>query len=242
MLTDFFAKEFAGPPFQLFGPHHLVALALILLLNGGLLAYGRRIPSRWRAPMRYGLAVLLVVDEAMWHWWNWHVGQWTVQTMLPLHLCSLLVFLSAIMLVTRNYTLYEFVYLLGIAGAMQAILTPDAGPYGFPHFRFFQVFVSHGSIVTAGVWMTAVEGFRPYPRSLLRVAGIGLSYMALVGVINALLGSNYLFIARKPDTASLLDVLPAWPWYIPFIMLLGGLFIGLLYLPFALKDRGQQPE
>lgn len=236
MLDSFFAKDFAGPAFQLFGPHHLVVLALLLLLNGGLLAYGRHIPLSWRPPLRYALALILLVDEAMWHWWNWYVGQWTVQTMLPLHLCSLLVFLSALMLSTKNYTLYEFVYLLGIAGAMQAILTPDAGAYGFPHFRFFQVFVSHGSIVTAGVWMTAVEGYRPFPPSLLRVAGGGLAYMALVGVINAWLGSNYLFIAHKPETASLLDVLPAWPWYIPYILLLGAIFLGLLYLPFAIKD------
>ncbi len=240
MLDQFFAKEFAGPPFQLFGPHHLTAVAIILLLNGGLLAFGRQIPLAWRAPLRTTLAIMLLVDEALWHWWNWRIGAWTVQTMLPLHLCSVLVFLSAFMLLNKSYALYEFVYLMGIAGAMQAILTPDAGVYGFPHFRFFQVFVSHGSIVTAGVWMTAVEGYRPHPRSLLRVGGVGLAYMAIVGVINALLGSNYLFIARKPETASLLDVLPAWPWYLPHIILLGFIFLGLLYLPFAVKDYRQR--
>jgi len=45
--------------------------------------------------------------------------------------------MSATMLVNGSYGLYEFVYLLGIAGASQALLTPDAGAYGFPHFRFF---------------------------------------------------------------------------------------------------------
>lgn len=38
------------------------------------------------------------------------------------------------------------------------MLTPDAGLYGFPHVRFFQIFISHGSIVAAAVYMTAVEG------------------------------------------------------------------------------------
>ncbi|MEJ2750495.1 MAG: TIGR02206 family membrane protein, partial [Anaerolineae bacterium] len=119
---------------------------------------------------------------------------------------------------------------------MQALLTPDAGIYGFPHFRFLQTMISHGAIVTAAVWMTAVEGLRPYPRSIVRVAGIGLAYMVVIGGVNALIGSNYLYIAHKPDTASLLDVMPAWPWYIPYLLLIAALMIGLLYLPFAMKD------
>jgi uncharacterized membrane protein YwaF len=60
--------------------------------------------------------------------------------------------------------------------------------------------------------------------------------MLNVWVINDLIGSNYLFIAHKPETASLLDVLPPWPGYIPIIIALGVGFILLFYLPFAIKD------
>ena len=52
----------------------------------------------------------------------------------------------------------------------------------------------------------------------------------------SILGSNYLFIARKPETASLLDVLPPWPWYLPILELIAVIIVGLLYLPFAIKD------
>lgn len=34
--------------------------------------------------------------------------------------------------------------------------------YAFPHFRFFQVFLSHGGIVTAAIYMTFIEGYRPH--------------------------------------------------------------------------------
>lgn len=235
-MSQFFTGDYAGAPFQLFGLPHLIALTIIALVNAALLIAGRRFPERWRPAFRYGLAALLIVDEALWHLWNWMTGKWSLQTTLPLHLCSVLVFLSAIMLVTRNYPLFEVVYLLGIAGASQAILTPDAGPYGFPHFRFFQVFISHGSIVTAAVYMAAVEGYRPTPTSLRRVILRANLYMVAVGIVNALIGSNYLFIARKPETASLLDVLPPWPWYLPILEIIGLVMMGLLYLPFALKD------
>ena len=236
MFSQFFAKDFAGPAFQLFGPHHLAAMGIILGINIALIGWGRRIPERWRGPMRVTMAALLLIDEAVLHWWRWRIGTWTVQEMLPFHLCAVLIYVSSAALLTKNRRLYEFVYLLGVAGAMQAIITPDAGPYGFPHFRFFQVFISHGLIVTAGIWLTAVEGLRPFPHSLRRVALVGLAYMVFVGIINRLLGSNYLFIARKPETASLMDVLPPWPWYIPVLLLLAALFVGLAYLPFAVSD------
>ncbi|MCU0519564.1 MAG: TIGR02206 family membrane protein [Anaerolineae bacterium] len=235
-MTQFFAGDYAGAPFELFGAPHLVALAIVALINIAVLAFGRRTPEPWRLRIRFGLAALLIVDEAVWHLWNITTGQWSIQTTLPLHLCSVMVFLSAIMLATKSYPLFEFAYLLGIAGALQALLTPDAGRYGFPHLRFFQVIVSHGSIVTAAVYMAAVEGFRPTVQSIKRVLVRGNLYALAVYGVNVLIGSNYLFIARKPETASLLDVLPSWPWYLPILELLALLMIGLLYLPYAIKD------
>ena len=236
-MHNFFAGEnYQGAPFQLFGPAHLAALAVIFLINLWLIVRGSRLRPRARRRWRYGLAAVLLIDEAVLHAWKAGTGQWTLQTMLPLHLCSVLIFLSAIMLIRKGQRIYEFAYLLGIAGATQALLTPDAGPYGFPHFRAFQVMISHGSIVTAAVYMTAVEGFRPTWASLRRVLVGANLYMIAVGLVNVLLDSNYLFIAHKPETASLMDVLPAWPWYIPFLELIGAGCCLLLYLPFALRD------
>ncbi|MGC9357165.1 MAG: TIGR02206 family membrane protein [Anaerolineae bacterium] len=236
-MGNFFAGEnYQGTPFQLFGPSHLVALALIVLLNLWLLIRGERLGPRARLRWRYGLAAVLLIDEAILHAWRAGTGQWSLQTMLPLHLCSVLIFLGAVMLIRKDKRIYEFAYFLGIAGATQALLTPDAGQYGFPHFRAFQVMISHGSIVTAAIYMTAVEGFRPTWASLRRVL-IGTNlYMIFVGLVNVVLGSNYLFIAHKPETASLMDVLPAWPWYIPVLELIGAALCLLLYLPFALRD------
>jgi hypothetical integral membrane protein (TIGR02206 family) len=235
-MDSFFSGNWTGDPFILFGPAHLTGLVIILLINLSFFTLWKRTSERARRTFRYGLAALLILDEIAWHFWNFSTGNWSLRTMLPLHLCSILVFLSAYMLVKRSYAIYEFAYLLGIAGALQALLTPDAGIYGFPHFRAFQVLVSHGAIVSAAVYMTLVEGFRPTPTSLKRVFIGSNLYLLFVGLVNWAIGSNYLFIAHKPETASLLDVLPAWPWYIFYIEGLGLAFMLLLYLPFWVKD------
>ena len=233
---NIFGKDWTGDPFFLFGLGHLLALAVIFLVNILIVTWGQRSSEKARKIMRWSLVGVLIVDEALWHLWNATTGQWSLQTSLPFHLCSVFVFLSAYMLVSRNYKIYEYVYFLGIAGATQALLTPDAGMYGFPHFRAWQVMISHGAIITAAVYMTLVENFRPTWASLKRVLIGGNIYIAIIFVLNLVIGSNYLFIAHKPETASLMDVLPAWPYYIFFVELIGISISLLLYLPFHLGD------
>ena len=235
-MSDFFAKDYTGGSFQLFGTAHLVALGVVILAIILIVVFGRRANEKTRKIIRYTLAAILIIDELGWHLWNAVNGTWTIQTMLPLHLCSVFVFLSAFMLVTRNYTIYEYAYFLGIAGASQALLTPDAGIYGFPHYRFFQVMLSHGCIMAAAVYMTLVEGYRPTWNSLKKVLIGGNIYMLVVFFINLAIGSNYLFIAHKPGTASLIDLMPAWPWYILVIELIGVGVSLLLYVPFVIRD------
>lgn len=234
-MEKYFAGDYPGPAFEFLGTAHLGALLVIVLLNLYLLRF-KNADEKTRTRVRWTMAIILWVNEIAWHAWNYAVGRWTIQEMLPLHLCSVLVWTGAIMLMTKNYHIYEFMYLMGIGGAIQALATPDVGIYGYPHFRFFQTFISHGLIVTSAIYMTVVEGFRPTWKSLWRVFVWVNVYAGIVFLINSAIGSNYLFINRKPPTASLLDLLPDWPVYIIFLELIGLATIFLLYLPFALKD------
>ena len=237
-LTDFqkfFAGDYPGPAFEFLGNAHLAALAFLLLLNLYLLRFRSRNDQEKRRA-RWRLGLVLVINEIAWHYWNYAVGRWTIQTMLPLHLCSLMVWFGALMLFTKSYRIYEFVYFLGIGGAIQAVATPDLGIYGFPHFRFFQTFISHGLIITSAIYMTLVEGLRPTWKSIIRVVIWTNLYVIAIYFLNLTIGSNYLNLIAKPATPSLLDYLPDWPMYILYMELLGLASVLLLYLPFALRD------
>lgn len=234
-MTEFFAANYPGPAFEFLGTAHLAALGALVLLNLLLISF-KNASDNSKAILRWMLALILWGNEIAFHYWNYAVGQWTIQTMLPLHLCSLLVWVGALMLVTKSYRIYEFMYFMGIAGAIQALATPDLGIYGFPHFRFFQTFLSHGLIVTSAIYMTVVEGFRPTWKSMVRVAVWMNIYAVIVFFINSYIGSNYLMINHKPELPSLLDLLPEWPIYILYMELIGVASMLLLYLPFAVKD------
>ncbi len=242
-LSHYCAREYTGAPFRLFSPTHKVVLGIEVLLNLSFIPLRNMQHPRLRRDIRYGIASALLINEAAYHLWNWRTGQWTIQTMLPLHLCSMMVFHSAAMLFTRSYRLYEMAYFFGIGGATQALLTPDVVRYGFPHFRFFQSFISHGLIIAASVYMTVVEGYRPTMASIKRVLLWGNGAMVLVGGVNAALGSNYMFLSHKPDIPTLLDVLGPWPRYLLWMELIGIGVVLVLYAPFAVSDwvRGTTP-
>jgi hypothetical integral membrane protein (TIGR02206 family) len=234
-MEFFFAKDFTGSAFTFLGREHLLAMAGLIVLNITLLGL-KNSPLAVKKQAALILALILWANEIGWHLWKASVGQWDLQTMLPLHVCSILVWLGGWMLVNRNHAIYEYMYLLGIGGALQAVITPDLGIYGYPHYRFFQTFISHGLIITAAVYMTTVEGFRPTWGSIKRVIIGGNIYMLVVTGINWLVGGNYLYTMHKPETASLFDIMPAWPWYLLIAELVGLVTFLILYLPFIIKD------
>ena len=46
-----------------------------------------------------------------------------------------------------------------------------------------------------------------------------------------------MFLARKPDSASLLSFLPDWPYYLVLLEVLALVFMGLALLPFVLPHK-----
>jgi hypothetical integral membrane protein (TIGR02206 family) len=235
-LGKYFSADYLEGEFELFSPAHIIVLLTLLALNVIMVVWQRRVerPSVRRG-FRYALAVLLIGQEITLHLWHLSTGQWSVGRSLPLHLCGVSLVLSALMLVNDSYGIYELTYFWGFGGAIQALLTPDS-TYGFPHYRFFQVFISHGAIVTASVYMTFVVGYRPRLRSIWKTFLITNAYAVVIGLFNWAVDGNYLFLCHKPETPSLLDVLGPWPWYIVSLQFVGLAFFLALYAPFGLRD------
>lgn len=239
-MAQYFDLHYLEGEFELFGVSHILALLTLAVLNVLMVIWQRRTKSgKTRTWFRYGLAALLIGQEITLNLWYAYTGQWSVAKSLPLHLCGASLILCAVLLVNKRYALYEVAYFWGFAGATQALLTPDS-TYGFPHYRYFQVFISHGAIVIACVYMTFVVGYRPHLRSVWKTFWITNVYTAIIGLFNWLVGANYLFICHKPDTPSLLDVMGPWPWYILALEGVGVFFFLLFYAPWAVVDLRQR--
>lgn len=199
--------------FEAFSLSHLAALAVAALAVAAIIA-GRgwlRRPGPNRAA-KYSLAAVLTGTEAALQITYVIHGTWSVYS-LPFELCSITLWLSAALLLTGKRWLYEAAFFLGTLGTIQALLTPDLRD-PFPSFFYFHFFIGHIAILAANVFMTAVDRYRPTFRSLLR-ALVWLHALAIPAAIADIwAGTNFMFLAHKPSSASMLDLLGPWPWYL----------------------------
>ena len=118
-MQNYFDYNYDGPPFDVFGPGHLIALGIIATIIVCMILVRRYPDDTAKRRARFILAGVILVVESSWHVWNLAIDTWNIQRHLPLHTCSMGIWLSIVMLATRNYRLYEILFFIGIAGATQ---------------------------------------------------------------------------------------------------------------------------
>lgn len=236
-MHNFIVFNEAEFPFKLFSAAHLIPIGL--LLSFGIVIY--MLKRQLRDPSlnkhaRYAIAALLFLQEGSYHVWAIANNNWYAGYSLPLHICGISSLLAGTMLITRSYPLFEVVYFWGLAGATQALLTPDIGDYSFPHYMYYKFFISHSLIILAVLFITFVEQYRPSMQSIRNVFLITNVYTAFVAGINYLTGGNYLYLCSKPQGSSLLDYLGPWPWYLFSLEVVMILSFMVCYLPYLAGD------
>lgn len=223
---------------DLLAPEHLLALVAIGLVIAVLIVAARAVPGAWVGLAARVLAMVLVAAEVGWSIYLVTSGatRSELATALPLQLCDAAILVAAAALWLRSQTLVEVTYFWGLAGTIQALLTPDL-PQHFPSFPYFQYYVAHGGVVAAALFL--VVGLRCLPRrdAVLRVAAITLAYAAAVGIVDAFTGANYMYLRSKPPSPTLLDLLGPWPWYVISASLIAIVLFLLLDAPFRILRR-----
>ena len=224
----------AGPSFILFGPAHLCTLALIGAVAIVLPLLVRRLCPGAVRSVALLLAALLLVQEAV------NLGLQLARYgpsvyLLPLHLCSLAVFVTAWMLVTRGPRVFEVAYFWALAGTTQALATPDL-PTGFPDPAYVLFFAGHGLVIVGVLYGVLALGLRPTALSVPRVALITVVVAVAVLGVNLVLGTNFMYLMAKPPGPSLLDWFGPWPWYWLGLMGMAILSFAVLYAPFLAFD------
>lgn len=217
--------------FATFGAQHLLMLALTVAAAVGLPLYANRFLSQARRLLvARVMAVVLSLTVVLWVALRIALGDFDETTDLPLDVCNLAALLMPFLMWKPTQRVHEILYFLVLVGTLQATLTPHLFN-GFPNFTFFKYWIVHGGLIVFVVFVTASFKFYPGRCSLLKAFAWLHGYAMAVFIANLLLGSNYFYIMRKPPTASLLDVLGPWPWYLLVCEGLAFVLFVLVYLP-----------
>lgn len=151
---------------------------------------------------------------------------------LPFHISYFINLVLPFMLWRRSFFLFEITYYMVMGGCIQSLLTP-ALEHTFPHYLNLRFFIVHMGLLQSVLYAIFVYGFKPTWQSFGRAFLWTNIYFVFVLGINYLLGTNFMYLAKKPNNPSLLDLFGEWPWYI-----VGGEFLCLMMytlvmLPFA---------
>lgn len=219
---------------KLFGLSHLSVIFLTLLFAAGFSLLGRKYPPS-RSAIAWFLSLVMIGSKLGTLIYAATHGYLTWQNGLPMHLCDWACITAVIALATHSRSAYELTYFWGLAGTLQAVLTPDLH-FDFPDLRFITFFASHCAIIVSLVYLTLGLSFRPYWKSILRVVAWGQVYLATAFVVNWLSGGNYGYLRAKPSKESLMDWFGPWPWYILTLEVLAVIFYVIYYLPFVIGD------
>jgi len=222
--------------FHPFGRDHLLTLALIVV-SGALVASAckRRPPRqiRWLGRL---LAIVLLGYVATVYLQKGLAKELSWEYALPLELCHLVMLACLLALIRPSPLASEISYFVGLAGTLQATLTPEIGE-GFPSWEFVLFFWSHGIVLLAVVYLIASGQFKPRRGSVLRMMAFVNGYALVVGGIDACFRWNYGYLCSKPGHPSLLDYLGPWPWYIASLEAVAFVNFVLLDLPWRSLRR-----
>ncbi|QHE52865.1 TIGR02206 family membrane protein [Pontibacillus sp. HMF3514] len=223
--------------FNLFSTVHLVTLLVVVSVAILMLFFREKLRTKpYYFIARFSLFILLLLSEISLHVWLYWIDAWEYKHSLPFHLSSITLLLSAFLLLTRRFSIFEFTYFAGLGSALQAMITPDLNAYTFPHYRYVHFFISHGGTVLSNLFMVFVEEFRPTVRSIWRAFLWLNTYAFVLFFVNLFIGGNYMYLLRKPANPSILDYLGPWPGYILLLEIITIVTFFILYLPFWITD------
>ncbi len=220
----------------LLSAEHVVTLLVIAGSTAAAVASARRRPGLWIETGCRVLALVLLAAEL--GWWAYLLTRglhaFALTDALPLQLCDVTVIAAAFALWLRRPLLVELTYFWALAGSLQALLTPDL-PQHFPDFLFLQYYVAHGGAVLAALVLVVGLRLPPRRRAVFAIAAITIGYAAFVGIVDASMGANYMYLRAKPPSPTPLDLLGPWPWYLVPATLIGAALFAVLDLPFKLR-------
>ena len=230
-----------GLGFSLFGSVHLTWLAVFVILAIGLSIVYRKLSPKSREIMRLIVAGLILLDE-VYKWVFLFIGNRYQHSYLPLHLCSINVFLVAIHMIKRTKIIDNFLYAICIPAGTIAMLTPSwtaLPPTNFMHIHSFSI---HILLAVYPLMLTLGGDIKPdvkmVPKCLLLLAGMGVAVLG----INFLCDTNFMFLMRTDDIGFLVlfeNIFGAHQWAFPILL---PIVLLVMYTPVIIINKIKQSK
>ncbi len=225
-----------GAGFSLFGTTHLIWIGAFIIAAISLSLIYRNLSPKARNVMRIAVASLILLDE-VWKWVFLFIGNRYEHSYLPLHLCSINVFLVAFHIFKQPKVVNNFLYAICVPAGIIALLTPSwtaLPPANFMHIHSFTI---HILLAVYPLMLVAGGDIKPEvkmaPKCLLLLLCMGVIVLG----VNFLCDTNFMFLMRTDDISFLVlfeNLFGHHQWAFPILL---PIVIGVMYLPIVIINK-----
>jgi hypothetical integral membrane protein (TIGR02206 family) len=182
-----------GLGFSHFDGLHLTWLLIGVVFIAALCVYYRRQDRPRRDRLRRIVAGAVVADEVFKMAMLFIGGRYDA-SYLPLHLCSVNIILIAVHALRPGVTLDNYLYTVGIPGALAALLFPSWTGLPLINFMHLHSFTLHILLVAYPVMLLSGGDLKPGWRHIPRCIGL-LALLAMAALaVNLMLDTNFMFL------------------------------------------------
>lgn len=196
-----------GFGFSLFGARHLVTLALYIGFAALSCKLYKAADEKKRAQLRGLFAVLLLADEAF-KQIGLQIGGNFNWDYLPLHLCSINIFLIALYAWKPSRLLDNFLYFICIPAATAALLFPTWTSLPAANFMFWHSTSVHILLAAYPIMLFSGGDIRPSVRYMGKCFLLLLAMAVPIYCVNLLLDTNFMFLMYAPAGRQSARVVP----------------------------------
>ena len=224
-----------------FSHYSLIHIAWLVLFAGVTIAnviYYKKASPEKRSQWRKIIAALLIADE-LFKMAGLFIGGNYQFSYLPLHLCSINIFVIAYHSFKPNRLLDSILYTVCIPGALAALLFPSWTKLPLGNFMHIHSFTVHILLALYPIVLTCAGDIRPKVQDIPKCVGILLTAAIPITIINLLLGTNFMFL-MEADTNNPLYIFKqlfgSHLWGFPIIITA---ILIVMFTPWYLLDRRQ---
>jgi hypothetical integral membrane protein (TIGR02206 family) len=225
----------SGRGFPLFGTIHLTWLAVFLLIAVINCCWYRKRSATARMRWKRAVAILLIADE-IFKFIVLAAGGNLSWFYLPLHLCSINIFVIAFHAIKPTKTVGNYLYTVCIPGAMAALLFPTWNALPGANYMLIHSFTVHILLALYPIVLTVAGEIKPelkeLPKALLLLTGLA----ALALICNLLMNANFMFLMYAEPGNPLYLFKEMWGSHLlGFPVLIAAIAVVMLLPPLLLK-------
>lgn len=148
---------------------------------------------------------------------------------LPLHICSILFFISAYSFYKESIIGHQITFFWTFSLTLQSLIFPIPGDHLYS-LEFFRYFLTHGLIIFNACYVFFRLNIPLNFQSLLN-SFYALQILIIIAIpFNYFFELNFMFLNQKPPSPTPVDFFGPWPWYVLVVDLITFMVFSLLLL------------